>query len=152
MSVMHERPRSPVMTATAPWRQAGMSYLRYTNTCAAFLRRALRDGPREAALARERSSVRINVWDDGKPTAPGAWGVFFFFFFLFFFGFFFFFFFFFYFLRFEPFPTSSLRPPPLLGQIKKQIICRVASTRAPALCGGDGGAASGSRQPRAGLW
>nr|XP_039268647.1 protein stunted-like [Styela clava] len=52
----------------APWRQAGMTYIRYSSICARVVRQALKPELQEAAQQRASKSVITKYWQDGKPV------------------------------------------------------------------------------------
>lgn len=53
--------------ASAYWRVAGMSYLKYANLCADMVRAALKEPVKTAALRREVVFFRGTKWEGGKP-------------------------------------------------------------------------------------
>lgn len=53
--------------ASAYWRVAGMSYLKYSNLCADMVRAALKDTAKTKAKAREVIYYRSAVWKNGAP-------------------------------------------------------------------------------------
>merc|ERR1712046_369701 len=53
--------------ASAYWRLAGMSYLKYANLCAEMTRAALKQGLRDKAKAREAITFKQTPFKDGKP-------------------------------------------------------------------------------------
>jgi len=58
--------------ASAYWRIAGMSYLKYSNLCGDMVRSAMKDGPAKvAAKQREVVYYRSSVWEEGAPTKQG---------------------------------------------------------------------------------
>ena len=58
---------------TYAWRQAGLSYIAYSNAAAAALRRALKPTVREVAEKRAEVICRPTFWESGKPIkAPTA--------------------------------------------------------------------------------
>ncbi|KPI97802.1 ATP synthase subunit epsilon, mitochondrial [Papilio xuthus] len=50
------------------WRQAGLSYINYSNIAAKVLRRSLKPEFRADALKRDESHVRITPWANGRPA------------------------------------------------------------------------------------
>lgn len=63
---------SAPVAASAYWRIAGMSYLKYANLCADMVRSAVKPGPtKEAAKSREVVYYKSSVWENGKPSASG---------------------------------------------------------------------------------
>eukprot|EP00894_Picocystis_sp_ML_P000139 jgi/Pico_ML_1/50656/g1825.t1 len=52
--------------ASAYWRLAGMSYIKYANLCADMVRAALKEPHRTAAKAREQVYYRSAFWKEGK--------------------------------------------------------------------------------------
>ncbi|XP_014365610.1 protein stunted isoform X2 [Papilio machaon] len=50
------------------WRQAGLSYINYSNIAAKVLRRSLKPEFRSEALKRDESHVRITPWANGRPA------------------------------------------------------------------------------------
>ena len=59
---------SSTAAASAYWRVAGMTYLKYAELASAHVRSALKPEPRAAAKAREAVYFRSAQWKDGKPT------------------------------------------------------------------------------------
>lgn len=57
--------------ASAYWRVAGMSYLKYSNLCADMVRAALKEPAKSAALKRETIFFRGTKWAEGKPGETG---------------------------------------------------------------------------------
>lgn len=57
--------------ASAYWRVAGMSYLKYSSLCADMVRAALKEPHKSAAKARETIFFRSAVWKEGKPEKQG---------------------------------------------------------------------------------
>eukprot|EP00884_Botryococcus_braunii_P020251 jgi/Botrbrau1/690/Bobra.160_2s0013.1 len=53
--------------ASAYWRVAGMTYLKYANLCADMVRSALKEPLRTKAKARETVYFRSANWKEGKP-------------------------------------------------------------------------------------
>ena len=53
--------------ASAYWRVAGMSYLKYSNLCADLVRGALKQELRAKAKEREIVYFKEAVWKDGRP-------------------------------------------------------------------------------------
>eukprot|EP00236_Picocystis_salinarum_P006183 CAMPEP_0113922668 /NCGR_PEP_ID=MMETSP1159-20121227/1732_1 /TAXON_ID=88271 /ORGANISM="Picocystis salinarum" /LENGTH=150 /DNA_ID=CAMNT_0000922785 /DNA_START=27 /DNA_END=477 /DNA_ORIENTATION=+ /assembly_acc=CAM_ASM_000767 len=58
--------------ASAYWRLAGMSYIKYANVCADMVRAALKEPHRTAAKAREQVYYRSAFWKEGKMDKQGA--------------------------------------------------------------------------------
>ncbi|KAH8295621.1 hypothetical protein KR018_000218 [Drosophila ironensis] len=50
------------------WREAGLTYIQYSNICARVLREALRSDLRADAMKRNVSNVTFTAWKDGKPV------------------------------------------------------------------------------------
>ncbi|KAJ0179802.1 hypothetical protein K1T71_004393 [Dendrolimus kikuchii] len=50
------------------WRQAGLTYINYSNIAARVLRRSLKADLRNEALKRDESHVRITPWANGRPA------------------------------------------------------------------------------------
>jgi F-type H+-transporting ATPase subunit epsilon len=64
---------SAPVAASAYWRIAGMSYLKYSNLCADMVRSAMKDGPSKvAAKQRELVYYKSATWAEGKPSKQGA--------------------------------------------------------------------------------
>lgn len=57
--------------ASAYWRVAGMTYLKYANLCADMVRSALKEPLRTKAKGRETVYFRSANWKDGKPQTQG---------------------------------------------------------------------------------
>ena len=53
--------------ASAYWRVAGMSYLKYSNLCADLVRGALKPELRSKAKEREIVYFKEAIWKDGRP-------------------------------------------------------------------------------------
>ena len=53
--------------ASAYWRVAGMTYLKYANLCADMVRAALKEPVKAQALKRETVFFRGTKWSEGKP-------------------------------------------------------------------------------------
>jgi len=53
--------------ASAYWRVAGMSYLKYANLCSDMVRAALLPELRAKAKTREVVHYKEAIWKDGKP-------------------------------------------------------------------------------------
>ncbi|PSN52122.1 Protein stunted [Blattella germanica] len=51
---------------SAAWRQAGLTYINYSNIAARLLRQALKADLKTEALKREESYIRFTPWKDGK--------------------------------------------------------------------------------------
>lgn len=58
--------------ASAYWRLAGMSYIKYANLCADMVRSAMKEPQRAAAKAREQVYYRSAFWKEGKMDKQGA--------------------------------------------------------------------------------
>jgi F-type H+-transporting ATPase subunit epsilon len=58
-------------SASAYWRVAGMTYLKYANLCADMVRSALKEPLRTKAKVRETVFFRSANWKDGKPQTQG---------------------------------------------------------------------------------
>ena len=54
--------------ASAYWRAAGMSYLKYANMCAGLVRGAVKEPLREGMKAREAIYYRSSKWEGGKQA------------------------------------------------------------------------------------
>ncbi|XP_066309084.1 ATP synthase subunit epsilon, mitochondrial isoform X2 [Miscanthus floridulus] len=70
-------------TAAVPfWRAAGMTYIGYSNICAALVRNCLKEPFKSEAASREKVHFSISKWADGKQEKPmqrapalcGVWG------------------------------------------------------------------------------
>ena len=59
--------------ASAYWRVAGMSYLKYANLCADMVRAALKEAPKAKAMQRETIFYRGTKWAEGKPGESGEY-------------------------------------------------------------------------------
>ena len=59
--------------ASAYWRVAGMSYLKYANLCADMVRAALKEPAKSNALKREVIFYRGTKWAEGKPGESGEY-------------------------------------------------------------------------------
>ncbi|KAG7670554.1 hypothetical protein Ndes2526B_g00321 [Nannochloris sp. 'desiccata'] len=53
--------------ASAYWRVAGMTYLKYSNLCADMVRAALKEPMKAKAKAQEVVYFRSALWKDGMP-------------------------------------------------------------------------------------
>ncbi|KAL4421122.1 hypothetical protein ABPG77_001517 [Micractinium sp. CCAP 211/92] len=53
--------------ASAYWRVAGMTYLKYANLCADMVRAALKEPLKAKAKGREAIYFRQSLWKDGVP-------------------------------------------------------------------------------------
>ncbi|KAL4439950.1 hypothetical protein ABPG75_002951 [Micractinium tetrahymenae] len=53
--------------ASAYWRVAGMTYLKYANLCADMVRAALKEPLKGKAKVRETIYFRQSLWKDGVP-------------------------------------------------------------------------------------
>ncbi|XP_059616260.1 protein stunted-like isoform X2 [Phlebotomus argentipes] len=49
------------------WRQAGLTYINYSNIAARTLRRALKPEFRADAVKRDESHIKFTPWANGKP-------------------------------------------------------------------------------------
>lgn len=58
-------------SASAYWRVAGMSYLKYSGLCADMVRAALKEPVRTKAKTREVVFFRRAEWKDGQPQKQG---------------------------------------------------------------------------------
>lgn len=63
---------SSTATASAYWRVAGMSYLKYSNLCATMVRDALKEPLKDAAKTRELVYFKNVTYKDGKPDQQSA--------------------------------------------------------------------------------
>lgn len=60
------------MTVAQYWRLAGITYLRYTNMCAAHVRKALKESAKtEAIKSRDDGAFDAISWTHGKELARG---------------------------------------------------------------------------------
>eukprot|EP00871_Galdieria_phlegrea_P001397 jgi/Galph1/2258/GphlegSOOS_G951.1 len=50
------------------WRLAGLSYLKYANICADFVRKALKEPMRTETLSRTTFEMTRSNWSEGKVT------------------------------------------------------------------------------------
>jgi F-type H+-transporting ATPase subunit epsilon len=66
---------SSTASASAYWRVAGMSYLKYSNLCATLVRDALKEPLKASAKARELVYFKNVTYKDGKPDTQGAHGM-----------------------------------------------------------------------------
>ncbi|XP_066309083.1 ATP synthase subunit epsilon, mitochondrial-like isoform X1 [Miscanthus floridulus] len=58
-------------TAAVPfWRAAGMTYIGYSNICAALVRNCLKEPFKSEAASREKVHFSISKWADGKQEKP----------------------------------------------------------------------------------
>ncbi|CAO2175924.1 unnamed protein product, partial [Urochloa humidicola] len=58
-------------TAAVPfWRAAGMTYIGYSNICAALVRNCLKEPYKSEAASREKVHFSVAKWDDGKQEKP----------------------------------------------------------------------------------
>jgi F-type H+-transporting ATPase subunit epsilon len=53
------------------WRAAGLTYLRYANICADFVRKALKEPKRTEALSRTGFEMTRSEWSEGKVVKRG---------------------------------------------------------------------------------
>ncbi|CAK9880680.1 unnamed protein product [Sphagnum jensenii] len=54
--------------AAAPyWRNAGMTYISYANTCAAMVRNCLKEPHKIKALNREQVYYKLQIYQEGEP-------------------------------------------------------------------------------------
>uniref|UniRef100_A0A1B0DBJ1 Uncharacterized protein n=1 Tax=Phlebotomus papatasi TaxID=29031 RepID=A0A1B0DBJ1_PHLPP len=51
------------------WRQAGLTYINYSNIAARTLRRALKADVRTDAAKRDETHIKFTPWANGKPTS-----------------------------------------------------------------------------------
>ncbi|XP_055684791.1 protein stunted-like isoform X2 [Lutzomyia longipalpis] len=51
------------------WRQAGLTYINYSNIAARTLRRALKADLRADAAKRDETHIKFNPWANGKPVS-----------------------------------------------------------------------------------
>lgn len=49
------------------WRYAGMRYIDYSMVAARTMRKALKAEFQQKASQRNKSSIKINYWENGKP-------------------------------------------------------------------------------------
>jgi F-type H+-transporting ATPase subunit epsilon len=57
--------------AAAPyWRNAGMTYISYANTCAAMVRNCLKEPHKTKALNREQVYYKLQTYQEGEPQKP----------------------------------------------------------------------------------
>ncbi|KAG8380250.1 hypothetical protein BUALT_Bualt07G0173700 [Buddleja alternifolia] len=52
------------------WRNAGMTYITYTNLCANLVRQCLKEPYRSEALNREKVHFSVSQWVDGRQEKP----------------------------------------------------------------------------------
>ncbi|TVU42167.1 hypothetical protein EJB05_08559, partial [Eragrostis curvula] len=58
-------------TAAVPfWRAAGMTYIGYSNICAALVRNCLKEPFKSEAASREKVHFSVAKWADGKQEKP----------------------------------------------------------------------------------
>jgi F-type H+-transporting ATPase subunit epsilon len=58
-------------TAAVPfWRAAGMTYIGYSNICAALVRNCLKEPFKSEAASREKVHFSVSKWADGKQEKP----------------------------------------------------------------------------------
>lgn len=62
---------SAAAAASAYWRVAGMSYLKYSGLCADMVRASLKEPFKSQAKAKEIVYFRSATWKDGKPEKQG---------------------------------------------------------------------------------
>ncbi|GJN36772.1 hypothetical protein PR202_gb25668 [Eleusine coracana subsp. coracana] len=61
-------------TAAVPfWRAAGMTYIGYSNICAALVRNCLKEPFKSEAASREKVHFSVAKWADGKQEKPMLW-------------------------------------------------------------------------------
>ncbi|MDP2435125.1 MAG: ATP synthase subunit epsilon family protein [archaeon] len=53
---------------STPWRKAGWTFVRATNTAASLVRRSLKPEVRAEAMKRDTPIVTIQYWGSGKPV------------------------------------------------------------------------------------
>lgn len=59
--------------AAAPyWRNAGMTYISYANTCAAMVRNCLKEPHKIKALNREQVYDKLQIYQEGEAHKAGA--------------------------------------------------------------------------------
>jgi F-type H+-transporting ATPase subunit epsilon len=56
----------------SPWKNVGMTYLKYADLCATHLRNALKEPAKTKAMLRSDMHARVMVWEGGKRGKPGA--------------------------------------------------------------------------------
>ncbi|XP_055684790.1 protein stunted-like isoform X1 [Lutzomyia longipalpis] len=54
------------------WRQAGLTYINYSNIAARTLRRALKADLRADAAKRDETHIKFNPWANGKPVKTSS--------------------------------------------------------------------------------
>ncbi|KAF8696863.1 hypothetical protein HU200_036502 [Digitaria exilis] len=60
-------------TAAVPfWRAAGMTYIGYSNICAALVRNCLKEPFKSEAASREKVHFSVAKWADGKQEKPSV--------------------------------------------------------------------------------
>uniref|UniRef100_K3YJW5 ATP synthase subunit epsilon, mitochondrial n=1 Tax=Setaria italica TaxID=4555 RepID=K3YJW5_SETIT len=60
-------------TAAVPfWRAAGMTYIGYSNICAALVRNCLKEPFKSEAASREKVHFSVAKWADGKQEKPNS--------------------------------------------------------------------------------
>ncbi|KAL3632144.1 hypothetical protein CASFOL_025128 [Castilleja foliolosa] len=52
------------------WRNAGMTYITYSNLCANLVRQCLKEPHRSESLNREKVHFSASQWVDGKQEKP----------------------------------------------------------------------------------
>jgi len=60
-----------VQAAAPYWRNAGMTYLSYANTCAALVRNCLKEPFKTKALQREHAYYKVQPYAEGAPQKAG---------------------------------------------------------------------------------
>ncbi|CAO2206306.1 unnamed protein product, partial [Urochloa humidicola] len=74
ISTLTRRRRRATMSATTAavpfWRAAGMTYIGYSNICAALVRNCLKEPFKSEAASREKVHFSVAKWADGKQEKP----------------------------------------------------------------------------------
>jgi F-type H+-transporting ATPase subunit epsilon len=65
-------PKHPNTKMVQFWRQAGMSYLQYTNLCARLVRRCIRGTETKRTQVRDTSDFTVIEWKGGKKERKGG--------------------------------------------------------------------------------
>ncbi len=60
------------VAAALYWRNAGMTYISYANTCAAMVRNCLKEPHKIKALNREQVYYKLQIYQEGEPHKAGA--------------------------------------------------------------------------------
>ena len=58
--------------SAAVLKEAGISYIKYANICAAALRRSLKDDLATKAKLRNTATVKISKWENAEKTSVGT--------------------------------------------------------------------------------